>query len=564
MKGISIRSLPPHPVLTLAKDVYPESTVESASQRYPHSKPPRPKGNDLVPSVKRQACESTIESGTRRNFIRKAALATAAIGAGSVVLGDTLLPRASATTPRLGPKCYCCVCNQLFINGSIRVIDHNPCYPSCPCYCKTCVTGIFVENERTCKYSAGILAYGEGYKFPSCPNCIPYPGRATGAVGLAWDNIGVYGWSHSGPGVVGATQTLTPPTPCDVGVYGIANTGTGISGHSSTGIGVFGCSDGSSGSGRGVKGVSALGTGVYGCSTCGTGVKGISKAGRGVHGTSTTDYAVFGCSSCNVGVGGSGKLYGVQGCALNNCGRHVGVVGSTGHGAGSAGVAGYATGGCTRCTAHVTAGVYGQSDSLLGQGVSGVSLAGCCSVGVGVIGRSCGSCGIGVKGVAGRPCTVPIVASGASGQFANLQQWEKGATTVSVVNKCGWLGIGTSSAPTTLRVAGSISAKVASPTTAYKMGATDFAVFASASSGAFTVTLPPASTATGMIVLIKKMDTSSNSVTVAGAGSGTTQDYIEGSASRALKKQYDSLQLISNGGHEWMIFAGSICHSFVF
>ena len=164
-----------------------------------------------------------------------------------------------------------------------------------------------------------------------------------------------------------------------------------------------------------------------------------------------------------------------------------------------------------------------------------------------------------------------MIAQGATGQTANLQEWQKSCGSVlSIVNKCGWIGVGTASpsttldvngniisskltlnqtvlGATTLRVDGSISTKVLSKSTAYTMGVTDFAVLANASTGAFTVTLPQASTATGMIVLIKKTDSSGNAVTVEGYGSGSNQDKIEGKTSIPLSTQYSSLLLFSNG-----------------
>ena len=94
------------------------------------------------------------------------------------------------------------------------------------------------------------------------------------------------------------------------------------------------------------------------------------------------------------------------------------------------------------------------------------------------------------------------------------------------------------------------------------MTTTDFAILASASSAAFTVTLPAADTpgaCNGMIVFIKKTDSSTNAVTIA-AASG---DSIEGNASMVLGKQYDALQLISNGVHEWFVLGSAKCGAFV-
>ncbi len=130
------------------------------------------------------------------------------------------------------------------------------------------------------------------------------------------------------------------------------------------------------------------------------------------------------------------------------------------------------------------------------------------------------------------------------------------------------LGLGTTSPKTTLQVNGSLAARVLSVSgtstiKSYQMIASDFAVLANASalpSGVttFTVTLPTAATASGMIVLIKKVDGSTHTVTL----SANTGDSIEGKSTEILTKQFDSLQLISNGGHEWFIVGNSIGHAF--
>jgi len=89
------------------------------------------------------------------------------------------------------------------------------------------------------------------------------------------------------------------------------------------------------------------------------------------------------------------------------------------------------------------------------------------------------------------------------------------------------------------------------------MISSDYAILANATSGAFTVTLPAADTpgaCNGMIVFVKKTDNSTNAVTVAAA----TGDSIESAGSKTLTKQYDALQLISNGVHVWFVLTSSI------
>ncbi len=98
-------------------------------------------------------------------------------------------------------------------------------------------------------------------------------------------------------------------------------------------------------------------------------------------------------------------------------------------------------------------GVFGTSCSGIGiracsnsgQGVSAHSVSG-----TGVVGTS--NSGVGVEGVAGCPGSVPIVATGAAAQTANLQQWENHCGHVlSVINKKGWLGIGNFTSATATR-----------------------------------------------------------------------------------------------------------------
>lgn len=202
----------------------------------------------------------------------------------------------------------------------------------------------------------------------------------------------------------------------------------------------------------------------------------------------------------------------------------------------------------------VANGIKGTSNAgtgVCGASCSGFAVAGISKSSVGVYGGS--SSGTSVYGAALCGKAVPVIAQGAPDQSANLQQWGKGCSTLSIVNKCGWLGVGANSAPTTLTVGGSLSAKTAVATANYTMGASDFAVLAS---GAIKVTLPPASTATGMIVFIK--NTSTSTVTIDRSGTDT----IEGATSKKLKKQYDSLQLISNGTNEWFVLGNSICAAF--
>ena len=89
---------------------------------------------------------------------------------------------------------------------------------------------------------------------------------------------------------------------------------------------------------------------------------------------------------------------------------------------------------------QVSTGVYGES--VGGNGVEGRATA-TSGATTGVRGQSDSSSGIGVIGLAGNVGAKPIVAKGASGQTANLQEWQNNlGTALSVVDAAGKLGVG--------------------------------------------------------------------------------------------------------------------------
>jgi hypothetical protein len=77
----------------------------------------------------------------------------------------------------------------------------------------------------------------------------------------------------------------------------------------------------------------------------------------------------------------------------------------------------------------------------------------------------------------------------------------------------------------------------------------DFAVYANALGGAITLTLPQASTVAGMIVVVKKTDTSANAVTVAAHSGDTT----EGAASVVIGGSLGVVWLQSLGTTVWYL-----------
>lgn len=483
--------------LAKAAAVSPESTIESANT-WNHILKKRDREKSDGKDGKKLVCESTVESAPRRNFVKRAAVATAAVAiGGTALLRNNLIPESSAssatctvTTPGSNTS------GRLAVwNGKAEITDTGPaslCGSSC----------------------LAIL-------------CVLNLGHGTGVCACSVFGIGVRGGSPGATGVLGTSCAGT-------GVCGSSILGAGVYGSSVCSAGVQGrslyctsCKVG--GSSPGVCGQSVSGPGVKGTSTSGTGVTGTTCSGAyGVMGQSksSTGWGVFGTASAK-----TGETYGVIGTVCSLCG--VGVIGCALTGTGVRGVS------------ICGIGVYGSSKSHIG--VIGTSASS-----IGVVGESCSGYGV-LAGSCGVDA-IPIAAIGAKGQKANLMQFEKyGGCLLSVVNKCGWLGLGATSAPTTLHVGGSVSARIATPTSAYSMGNTDFAVLANATSAPFTVTLPAASTAAGMIVFIKKIDTSTNAVTVAAHGT----DKIEGKASESLSKKYESLTLISDGSANWYVLSNA-------
>lgn len=90
-------------------------------------------------------------------------------------------------------------------------------------------------------------------------------------------------------------------------------------------------------------------------------------------------------------------------------------------------------------------------------------------------------------------------------------------------------------------------ARIVNKTSAYTIEDDVFHVRASASGGAFSVTVPAASGRGGRQVLITKVDSSVNAVTVARTGSDT----FNSATSISLASQWDKALLISNNNDGW-------------
>jgi hypothetical protein len=468
--------------------------------------------NDTLKSSCSAVCpESTIQSANRRDFIRKAAVAGTAVAVGGSLMGKALLPESSASSAAnvcgTDVIAACCVVvNNANTNGGL--LCH--LYPGLRFGHSS---GEGIASPRTCTiYNKFGLNFYTGYQ-----------------IRMSITNKGIVGIGDCIPCCAGALLYVTQP---------ICSNKNAIEGDAYVG------------------GVGVVGRGC-------AGVKGYGEVG------------VIGCGA--VGIAGVGGNVGVEGTVSSTCPFQVpGFFANTrntpsGDGDTTARVTVQNGTLCSPCCHSVTGSwnvaVAGVCNNL---GIAGGSFY-LEEIGEGskmVIGPN-GFVGIGTASPLGQfevassgPGAVPIIAKGTTTQSANLQQWQKGCNVESIVNKCGWLALGTAVAPTTLHVNGSFSARQISVSSAYTMDPAgkppDFAVFASATSAAFTVTLAAASSADGRIVMIKKMDSTANAVTVA-AASG---DVIEGKTSKVLSKQYDSLLLISNGVHEWVLVGNSIGDAF--
>ncbi len=74
-------------------------------------------------------------------------------------------------------------------------------------------------------------------------------------------------------------------------------------------------------------------------------------------------------------------------------------------------------------------------------------------------------------------------------------------------------------------------------------------VFANASSGNITITLPPASSSRGREYVIKKIDSSSNSVIIDPNGN----ELIEGALTYSLTLQNQSVKIVCDGTQWWIV-----------
>jgi hypothetical protein len=89
---------------------------------------------------------------------------------------------------------------------------------------------------------------------------------------------------------------------------------------------------------------------------------------------------------------------------------------------------------------------------------------------------------------------------------------------------------------------------VVSKTGAYTATASDHVILCDASGGAFTITLPAASGVTGLILHVKKTDSSGSAVTI----DGNSAETIDGDLTIDLSLQYESVTIVCDGSN-WHI-----------
>jgi hypothetical protein len=138
---------------------------------------------------------------------------------------------------------------------------------------------------------------------------------------------------------------------------------------------------------------------------------------------------------------------------------------------------------------------------------------------------------------------IAVTGSGTNAAPTLLVQGSDANISLTLTTK----GTGIVQTAATLKYAGVI-AGLSTKTAAYTLVATDYTVLGNATTASFSLTLPTSVGATGQVYIIKKVDSTANTVTITTTSSQT----IDGSASKVLSYQYDGFQLQSDGAN-WII-----------
>ncbi len=438
--------------------------------------------------------ESTIESANRRNFIRKAAIAGAAVAVGGSILGKAAIPGSSAESAS------CC---GIFVKCNFLAWDD-------------VILDIKNQNDGTLTNYTWVYC--------SCTGT----GDINSNHALTFGSVPVAGvccnYSHSGEGIASA-RTSGSPNRFGLDFYTCYTKRVSITKAGNVGIGPRSCAPSST---LYVNGCMTLG------STLAVGGAATLDSDLTVSGTTTLDSTLYikGCNpnivastpSCFLFIkGGIHASNAVTGSCIVGC--H-GVLGTS----------------CSTCPCF-GAGVTGLNSST-GPGVVAISRGS-------VIGKFLSDACKGDRSALvkfGNGCSTPVKWNVGVAGCSNASTITKGDFYVQhcgtkppaiAINSAGHVGLGGALNPsTTLKVCGSFAAKVRSVSSTTTLLASDFAILAS---GAIMLTLPAASTQNGMVIFIK--NTSTSTVTVKAGGS----DKIEAGTSKTLSSQFASLTLISNG-----------------
>lgn len=111
----------------------------------------------------------------------------------------------------------------------------------------------------------------------------------------------------------------------------------------------------------------------------------------------------------------------------------------------------------------------------------------------------------------------------------------------------GKVGVGTSAPKSTFHTSGSVGMKIASKTATYT-AADETIILCDATSASFTINLPASTGVTDRIYIIKKTDSSANTVTIDGNASET----IDGATTKVISTQYDKV-IIACDGSNWHV-----------
>ena len=111
------------------------------------------------------------------------------------------------------------------------------------------------------------------------------------------------------------------------------------------------------------------------------------------------------------------------------------------------------------------------------------------------------------------------------------------------------VGIGNSAPGSTLDIIGSVSMKITTITTSTTLSDAYYTVLCDATSGAIIVTLPSAAGILGRIYNIKKIDSSTNTITITTTNSQT----IDGSTTRLINIRYETITIQSDGANWYII-----------